>query len=34
MNKQRRYLAPLFNSAQLQSKPIPELGGSGFNLCV
>ena len=26
--------APLFNSEHLLSKPIPELVGSGFNLCV
>jgi hypothetical protein len=26
--------APLFNREHLLSKPIPELEGSGFNLCV
>jgi hypothetical protein len=34
INKQRRWIAPLFNSEQLLSKSIPELEGSGINLCV
>jgi len=34
MAKQRRWIAPLFNSEQLLSKAIPELVGSGFNLRV
>jgi hypothetical protein len=34
MNKQRRNQAPLFIKKHLLSKPIPELVGSGFNLCI
>jgi len=34
MAEQRLNQAPLFNSEHLLSKSIPELVGSGINLCV
>ena len=34
MNEQRHNPAPLFNLEHLLSKPIPQLVGSGINLCT